>query len=387
MSKINIKIKIPDEWYAGFTQSRDGLPRVYMTPHGTDRLSKNRAQAIQRYSQGAEGIPDAVMDNKPLCGFKIVKPVNYGYNTSKVVWLIEDPRGFVSEIPSGNMGQLLALTTVDHCEILESCVWARDGKDNVLLPTNSIEYQTAAKNTELANQSVNISKVALGNIVHLKNGKRDMKYLGKYYEYLGLERYYSYGRDKKPRKLSKMAHYYMDTDGVIHSYGNGNVAELVDATSTMTPFEAETFINDRMVKILMSVEPNIGVNTSIDLIRLDVPALSVQYANTGGHEPYKHVVIARMPGNVMAYCDYPHFGQGYNGKRELEFREIVQSDWVCGFLTFRMTKTANRWGNGYSQSDIRHNIDLNNIPANMEFYEVQFTWQTPHGEFKKMRRR
>lgn len=381
-NNLNIKIKIPNAWYAGFQKTRgSGLPTVIMTPNGTDKASSSRIATIKRYSYGDKGIPDAVMDNKPLCGFKIVKP-STSYNSNKIVWLIEDPRGFMSEIPSGNMGQLLALTTVDHCEILESCVWARDGKDNVLLPTNSIEYQTAVKNTELSKQTININKVQLGNIVHLKNGKRNMKYLGKYYAYTGHER--RYGSDKP--KIAKAEHYYIDLDDVIHSYGNGNVAELVDATSMLTPAEAEEFINSKVSKILMSVEPKIGINTSIDLIPLDVPSLAIKYANTVGYEPYDNVVVVKMPGNVMAYCDYPHFGRGYHGKHELEFREIVQADWVQGFLIYRTKKEKSNWG-GWHETHLHHTIDLNNLSDDLEFYEVEFTWQTPHGEFKKKSKR
>ena len=62
MSKINIAIKIPDEWYAGFKKSFDGLPMVYMTPQGTDKSSKNRVNSIQRYSGGEKGIPDTVLN-------------------------------------------------------------------------------------------------------------------------------------------------------------------------------------------------------------------------------------------------------------------------------------------------------------------------------------
>ena len=55
--RLNTRIKIPTEWYAGFNKSMDGLPRVVMTPNGTDKLSLGRINTVKRHSNGDRGIP------------------------------------------------------------------------------------------------------------------------------------------------------------------------------------------------------------------------------------------------------------------------------------------------------------------------------------------
>lgn len=380
-NEMNTKIKIPTDWYAGFTKTRDGLPCVFMTPNGTDKASQGRIWTIQRYSNGDRGIPDAVLPNVPLCGFKVIKPVGGGYNTSKIVWQIEDPRGFRSEIPSGNMGQLLALTTVDHCEILESCVWARDGKDNVLLPTNSVEYQTAVKNTELSKLSVHISKVKLGNVVHLKNGKRNMKYLGKYYEYNGHEHRY-YHKDSVPRTNCSTSYdfYYEDADGVIHNYGSGNVAEIVDANSTMTPAEAEQRLNNQKPnQVYMSVIPVFGTNTTVELKTLDTSTI---FIDPSYHHDY--ALMMRFGDGNLGYCSYPR-RQRFGGHQDtLSFTLIQNEPWSRGIIIPQTEKMESRWNRGhYGNQEIVRQVDPLKLVPVEEIYEIELTWTTEHGEFTK----
>lgn len=375
---MNTKIKIPTDWYAGFTKTRDGLPNVFMTPNGTDKASQGRINTIQRYSNGDRGIPDTVLPNTPLCGFKVIKPVSGGYSTNKIVWQIEDPRGFKSEIPSGNMGQLLALTTVDHCEILESCVWARDGKDNVLLPTNSVEYQTAVKNTELSKLSVHIGKVKLGNVVHLKNGKRNMKYLGKYYEYTGHE--HRYNKTPESSVYSSASFYYEDPEGVIYDYGSGNVAEIVDANSTMTPAEAEQHLNDlKPNQIYMSVVPVFGTNVTVELKPLDI---STKFLTPNYH--HENVLMMRFSDGELGYCGYPRLNRFHATADKLGFVLIQKDMWDRGLIFGQIERVESRWHRGhYGNQEVTRQVDPTQLGPDEEAYEIELTWTTDHGSFKK----
>lgn len=394
MNDVNIKVKIPNQWYAGFNKSNDGLPTVIMTPNGTDKASQGRINTIKRYSNGDRGIPDTVLDNNPLCGFKVVKPAQ-AYSTNKTVWLIEDPRGFKSEIPSGNMGQLLALTTVDHCEILESCVWARDGKDNVLLPTNSIEYQTAVKNTNLAKQSVHIAKVAIGNIVNLKNGKRNMTYLGKYYEFTGHGRGYHYAKpDAETKTHNSGNYYYRDLDNVLYHYGSGNVAEIVDANATMTAAEAEAYLNESQNEVLTSVQPVIGENFQINLLPFDLAteaanALAVFNSQANRHSRifHKYNLVAKFLDGSMGYCDHVMLTPGWYSECELIFKKVDPVYWENGKIKTIQNSVSRSFGSRSYHETATITINLNNpLDPDVKFYEVELAWTTPHGEFRKKSR-
>lgn len=367
--KINTKIKIPSEWYAGFTKSKTGLPVVYMAPNGTDVASSKRINTVKRYSGGEHGIPDTVLPNTPVCGFKILKNQSGGYNTGSIVWRIEDPRGFQSEIPSGNLNQLLALTTIDHGEILESCVWARDGKDNVLLPTNSEEYKTAVKNTELAMKSVKINSLKIGNIVNLKNGLRNLRYLGKYCKYTGIERY-RYYYSKAQSLTSGFNYYYEDLNNdTLVSYGSGNVAEIIE-DRFMDSIYAEEYINTKTNNIMMSQEPKIGSNFKLVLKPFDLRA-----EIAAGVTFHNGTLVMKYNGEFTV-CSYPNWGQRFGRVNSLDFQCFDQESWDKGILSLHSDSNGRR--------PPVHKIFASSIPDTAEFFEIEVIWTVGTNEFRKI---
>ena len=386
MSKINIAIKIPDEWYAGFKKSFDGLPMVYMTPQGKDKASQNRVNSIQRYSGGEKGIPDTVLNNKPLCGFKILQYAHGGYNTGQVVWRVEDPRGFQTDIPSGNLNQLLALTTIDQGEILESCVWARDGKYNVLLPTNSEEYKVAVKNTELTKQSVRVTDVKIGNIVNLKNGMRDMTYLGKYQKLCGLNGDYGRFYEQDSKIVQEQPRYYfMTAENVIYHYVSANIAEVTDANAVMENTEAENLVNGKLVdRVLMSQKPQLGDNFKINLIPFDLYG----FAKSGQTE-HKSFIMAKFVDGSMGVINYVNISNhrwNQHKHGDLQFEIINQNDLVTkGEIRIRQEHVPNRhrgFGAATYKQNVRTMINVF-VPDNTTFYEVEIEWTNDNGTFTK----
>jgi hypothetical protein len=79
-------------------------------------------------------------ENTPALCFRIVGSVTR-WSTSNKLIQVEDPRGFVVEIPASNLNTLLKHTTVEKGEVKEECVWGREGNNHTLLPVNSEIYE------------------------------------------------------------------------------------------------------------------------------------------------------------------------------------------------------------------------------------------------------
>ena len=158
------RIKIPESFYVGVVARMDQLPVAYMTPYGTDKSSQQRIKTINAYAsnyhRGLSRIEPKVITNEPFVGFKIKQVSIY---KSADMWKIEDPRGFVLDVSSDNVLELIDCCTIDRGEILEKCVWARVGPSNILLSTTSPEYQLAVSNTNAAKGKDTWRNVKIGN--------------------------------------------------------------------------------------------------------------------------------------------------------------------------------------------------------------------------------
>jgi hypothetical protein len=178
-------VKIPTKHYVGLNFRQEGkLPLAFMTPHGTDAASAKRMASVDRwcsqYRNKNKGLKPMVMDNVPMTGFAITKDIrttNYGGLDH---WRIEDPRGFELEISSGNLAQLISVGTIENGVILDSCVWARSGGNNILLSTSTQEYKDAVVTTQIANSKASWRDVKLGNRIVLQNTVSGI-YLGKFH--------------------------------------------------------------------------------------------------------------------------------------------------------------------------------------------------------------
>jgi len=170
------KIKVPEKHYLGMIKRQsDELPLGFMTPWGEDSSAKKRIATVDSWaSQGnrynaTSKVEAQVIDNVPLSGFKFTASIrNSGYGGYDK-WRIEDPRGFELEITSGNLASLMSVGMIDRGEIIDQCVWGRQGANNILLSTATDEYKEAVKNTQVFNSSASWSDVKLGDTITLQN--------------------------------------------------------------------------------------------------------------------------------------------------------------------------------------------------------------------------
>jgi len=129
---------------------------------------------IVDYVEPAKFGEEFIHDNNPTIGFSVGDSV-CRWSTQNKLFRVKDPRGFVVEIPSGNLATLLHHCTVVKGIVQEACVWGRDGNNHILLPVNSEPYlETLSKMKKLAE--------AL-KVKDLKEGDR-VKFFGSDTEYI-----------------------------------------------------------------------------------------------------------------------------------------------------------------------------------------------------------
>ena len=172
---MNRSILIPNKHYVGTCAKNGSLPLAFITPYGDDKAAKKRMATVDKWAK----LSTTVIDNIPMLGFKMTSGIRTGDYGAQDHWRIEDPRGFELEITSANLADLLSITTFDKGEILDECVWARNGSTNVLLSVESEEYQDAIKMTIISKTKASLKELKIGNDVTLTNGITG-QYLGKY---------------------------------------------------------------------------------------------------------------------------------------------------------------------------------------------------------------
>lgn len=191
LSAENLAIKIPEKHYVGFKRRKedDGELLGFMIPHGEDKAYEKRKSTVDgwlrhgRHQDLPEPAPDpTIYPNTPQQGFHFGKTVKHGYswNHGDVKWRVHDPRGFMLELTAGNVAHLMAVGSIVQNQIQGTCVWARMGAENVLLPVDSDVYRQAVANVERAAKSVSLRDVNQGDSIVLQNGRSGI-YLGKYF--------------------------------------------------------------------------------------------------------------------------------------------------------------------------------------------------------------
>jgi len=137
----------------------------------------NWAESWQRDKSGTGG--ELTFDNTPAEGFRIVGSTTR-WSTSNKLIQVEDPRGFVVEIPTGNLTTLLKYVIIKEATVVGKCVWGREDSNHVLLPINSEIYQKACDQSSLNAARVSFAKLTVGQVVRFSvDDKVEYTYLGR----------------------------------------------------------------------------------------------------------------------------------------------------------------------------------------------------------------
>lgn len=313
-------VTIPSKHYVGMVvRTGSTVPLGFMTPWGEDAAAKNRMQTVDSWCKsGRKGsLPTTVIDNTPMLGFKMSGDIRRGMRGGQDKWRIVDPRGFELEITSENLSMLLADTTLEKGEILDQCVWAREGGQNLLLTTVSEEYIEAVKMTEIATSSASWKDAKLGNTVTLQNGISG-RYLGKMHVVQEKYRDASKERDNSVESPGKLMHLILSPT-TTHVYPAGVCRELhfiaspklssIQEGDEITVAEAELLANDAIrdpkcyiIKggyrdiILAAANPikDLSWRFSLEDVPDDVDPWERGYHND--------ICLARMKGGTLGVC-------------------------------------------------------------------------------------
>lgn len=242
---MTLSISIPDFHYAGFQiRANDIYPLGFIVPDGSDKAARDRKSTVDGWAKKSKvQIPSRKFNNQPMVGFIIRKSIKHQFSHSNVEkWRIIDPRGFELEISNSNMSIIIDNCIIDNGEIIDSCVWARDGKDNILLPTSTAEYQQAFANTQRKNTVIKISEVKLGDHIILTNGI-EARYLGKYYKATA-DLYYTNNVQPEIISYSKDKQHVLLIGDAIQSFSSLKISKIVKH-EFMTPNLAEDIVNQK----------------------------------------------------------------------------------------------------------------------------------------------
>ena len=209
--ELNKGLKIFSQLYVGFKSQGDGcVPLGFATPFENNAAFRKRKETVDKWSAWTEYVRDPeskfgykldengrhvivnhdaltkVIDNAPREGFKITDSVKRVYwGGGNVVWRIEDPLGFELEVQSQNLLAVIQNCDIESGMIKGKCLWARDGKDNILIHESSDEYKNAFKAAETlkAPSTLSMSDRVVGAKYLMKNGTEAI-YMGRMYAYL-----------------------------------------------------------------------------------------------------------------------------------------------------------------------------------------------------------
>lgn len=323
MSELHTKnIRFPKQSYVGFDPrpgKEDDYPLGFMTEDGTDKAAEKRKNTVDKWA-GANNKPRS-LPNEPMVGFRLSRSIRRysGWGQGNVKWRIEDPRGFELEISSPNLAQIISTCVIDGGMILNECMWARLGGENVLVPTDSDLYQTTKQNSERQTKSVKPSSVKVGNHIVLQNGVEGI-YLGKLYQVSRIYRGDSsdLGVAEKPKHVI-----YNDNGGspVVYDYASLKVAEIAKDEELSTK-EAEKLANQSYERWTAN--------------RVEIPGITLQRLDDPkkGSGSYRSgIMLVHVPEFDDEWCTFTGYSN-YRGiqisaidKQQLDRGKLVYKEW------------------------------------------------------------
>jgi hypothetical protein len=166
---------------------------------------------LSKYTKDTSFIP-IVFDNEPTEGFVLNKKVggnNYSWNNRNTYCRVYDPRGFEIEISIYNLLFILECTNSIIGKGLEGeFVYGWSGKNLILVPCNSKDYESFIEFSEVKGTKINPKKLISGGI-YIDNFNIKIMYIG-----FNNDKYWMYRYDTKQITNSKKINVckHVDTD-------------------------------------------------------------------------------------------------------------------------------------------------------------------------------
>lgn len=140
-----------------------------------DVLKDAENRPVKAGTQPAKSGASDIYDNIPMKGFRVGQDATR-WTTENKVFRLHDPRGFTVEIPTGNLSTLIQSCTIINGEIMDECVWGREGC-HILLPINAPEYTKVVKEITAVEEALKLKDLVPGDMVKIhshgsKGGER-----------------------------------------------------------------------------------------------------------------------------------------------------------------------------------------------------------------------
>lgn len=208
-------------------------------------------------------IPFIDLENKPTNGFVLNKGLqrdNYHFGSGRSVIRIHDPREFEFEITVDNLVGILMNYDMSKKDIQGECVFAWSGKDLVLLPVNSVEYQSSQQFTKKQAKNLSTKELVKGRLYSQKKNDKPLRYLG-YFEWFELDGYGYHINSSFKTKGKK--HIFYDEDYKFSIPGISTFAECIDESIDYNyPTAFEKFEASEHSSVLNIIEETTPVKRS-----------------------------------------------------------------------------------------------------------------------------
>ncbi|MND52518.1 hypothetical protein D3C80_435360 [compost metagenome] len=147
-------------------QTKDGGTTTnYWSPDVVKEVKDGYEHRVVAGEVPAESGVSAIYDNVPMKGFKVGQDATR-WTTENKVFRLHDPRGFTVEIPTGNLSTLIQSCTIINGEIMDECVWGREGC-HILLPINAPEYTKVVDEIERVEEALKLKDLKPGDWVKM----------------------------------------------------------------------------------------------------------------------------------------------------------------------------------------------------------------------------
>jgi hypothetical protein len=316
----NTVIIIPEELYLGVRWNKGSIPIGFVTPYGTDAAAKKRMSTVDSWTNNApknSKLKNITFKNVLMAGFKLEKSQRR-WSTSNVVWKVQDPRGFMFEISSDNLTNILETSTIINGEIIDKCVYGRHRGENVLLTETSPEYKDALNATSASKKSVAIKDVPVGSRVILANGISAI-YYGLFYKVYrdvittsrtSTEKILVDHKKKYVFKIKEKR--YTTEVEKLHLFASAKVSVLEEEGS-ISDIEASSIVNEMIVSGCYIDEGSGSCYNLKALVKEPNPKIIV------AEKEITHTELSSFLGKK--YHQLPKFFLIYDGKR------YMMSDW------------------------------------------------------------
>jgi hypothetical protein len=275
---------IPSKIKVGFQKRSDTFTGKLAYVIYFDEKGKLRKQASWDGWRDSE-IEAIEIENKPTSGYifnKGVRRDGYYWGGGRSSIRIYDPRDFEFEITVDNLMGILMHSDVSKRDIVEECVFAWEGKELVLLPVNSEEYQKSVKYTEKQSGKISAKSLVKGYTYNHKKIEEPLIYIGNF-------EWFEWGNLQNGQKSR---YYYGDhchySTGKKHVFYNSETKEFLSpAISAFSSVETEEVVSDyaAIVDAFFSSEHSQPL-TNIEILPFSPGKIENQVSNNNEDDEY-----------------------------------------------------------------------------------------------------